>query len=500
MRRLIFVFSFLALSSPGALPPDAQAYLAKLPQKKVTLDLVLAKAIESSDSFRAVLAAEPALAAPRLQARAPLDVRLYTKASHLEDRREPQNAFMPNNQITTAFAVGASTYFPTGTGLSAELGHGSTALRFPTIPGSDFFETRGTVTVTQNLWKDGFGYATRKGVEAGELSSQAQAMELQETLEDWTLGIVQVFYGAWLAQAQAKTALSNVDRRERLVKNTQLRVNRGTAETPDLLQVQNARLNAEVQKDQAAQMLGQRWRELRTAIKLPETLNNLDPIDVPIALDDPASSMLGLCGSSSKLNAAPKDSTTTRKADLQQKAAESLLARAKNVLAPSIELSAGVFSNGIDAARSPTFGEAFRRDHPGWSLGATVSLPLGQYAEEAAARVAFADQARSEAVASLARDQLQLDWVTHCLNLHRLKDARNRFETAFQNQTRRVKLENTRFGVGRGTTFAVVQAEDDATAAEMALLNAEAEFRMAAWRVRRLAQGFENYFKKGQAK
>lgn len=495
MRRLAFVFFLWSLSSPGALSPEAREYLEKLPQKKVTLELVLARAVESSDSYRSVMASVPAIDSARLQARAPLDIRLYTKANHLEDRREPQNAFMPNNQITTAFAVGAATYFPTGTGLSAEIGHGKTALRFPTIPGSDFFETRGTVTLTQNLWKDGFGYATRKGVAAGEAASEAQEQALKETLEDWTLGIVQVFYGAWLAQAQAKTAIANVSRRERLVKNTQLRVNRGTSETPDLLQVQNALLSSEVQRDQAAEVLGNRWRELRAAIKLPENLIDIDPIDIPIALDDPGAAMLEACGPRVKLNPAPKESAATRKTELQKRSAELTEDRARNSLAPSLEVQAGIFSNGIDFSRGTTFGEAFRREHPGWSLGATLSLPLGRYAEEAVARTAFADRARAEAQDSIARDQLQLDWTSHCLNLHRLKDARDRFGTAFKNQDRRVKLENDRFGVGRGTTFAVVQAEDDATTAEMALLSAEAEFRLAAWRVRRLAQGFDSYFK-----
>lgn len=497
VRASVFILCLMFGRAEAALSPEAKAFLEKIPGKKVTLDLVLLRAIESSDSFRAVAANAATIENPLLRAKAPLDFKLYTKAQHTEDRREPSNPFSFNSLNSTQFTLGASTYLPTGTALAAELSHGSTSLIFPTIPRNDFFETKGSLTLSQNLWKDGLGRATRLGLEAGELSRDAGRLNHVESIENWTLELVQVYYGAWLAQEQAKAALENIERRKRLVATTKVRVNRGTAEAADLLQVENALLNAEVQRDQALQTLGNRWRELRAAIKLPENLADVDPIDIPIALDEPVKEMAEACGPREALRASPDNSVATEKAALQSKAAQLAEARARNLAAPSLELQGSVMANGIDPSnRGTTLSEMVDYQHPAWGVGVNFTLPLRRFEEEAGARQAVADRIRAEAMASQARDTLKLQWTQYCLDLYRLNEARARYEEAFQNQARRVQLESTRFNVGRGSTFAIVQAGDDATNTELSLLSSEAELRLAAWRVRRLSQGFRTYYQK----
>ena len=81
----------------AALPPEARKFLDRLPEKKVTLDLILAKAIQSSDSFRLVLSAVPLIEVPRLQALAPTGVQLNWKLEYKDDKRETQNAFSPSS-------------------------------------------------------------------------------------------------------------------------------------------------------------------------------------------------------------------------------------------------------------------------------------------------------------------------------------------------------------------------------------------------------------------
>ncbi|MCB0403990.1 MAG: TolC family protein [Bdellovibrionales bacterium] len=486
--------SLCAAPAWAALPKDAQDLLRTLPQNAVTLDVVLGRAMKSSDSFEAVKSLYPRIEAPALSALAALDWKLNFEVSKLEDRREATNAFAPRRNNTFGGKIGASKYFLSGTSLALEVTDGRTELDFPTISIAPFVEAKSSITLAQNLWKDSFGYATRRTAESGELQKKSLEHQFEDSIDDWALELTQVFYQAWLAQARAVASADSVKRREKLVHVTRTKMKRGTAERPDVLQVESFLLSDQSQKRTADLELGNRWRDLVVALKLNEEwLTTVDPIEIPIRLDSPMIAARDDCGPPSKLAPLPAPSTKVRSANLEAQAAALTAEAAENSAAPALQVFGTVYANGVDSNGSNALGEMLGFKNPGFLVGLSFSMPLSQYAERAAARQAISNQMLAEARASIAKDQFKLGWMKACLDLNRLEHHYTLKKQAYENQSERARLEERRFAIGRVNTLAVVQSEDDATRAELELREAEIQRRMAAWQVRRLQGKIKPY-------
>ena len=94
VKKILFVgfFSLSALSSQAALPPDAVAMLNTFPGKSISLELVLSRAIQSSDSYRALESSLTAIEVPYLQSLAALDTNLTFSGNYLNDSNESSNS------------------------------------------------------------------------------------------------------------------------------------------------------------------------------------------------------------------------------------------------------------------------------------------------------------------------------------------------------------------------------------------------------------------------
>lgn len=431
-----------------------------------------------------------------MQANAPFDTRLRGRVARDLNQNEPQNPFAPTRLYSTSGSVGATSYFQTGTLAAVELAAGKTNQLIPiaTTPSLQFHETRGAFTLTQNLWNDAFGYGSRRQLKAGSLSTEAARLGFEDAIEEWTLQIIGVYYDAWLAQAQAKVADTSVQYRERLVEITSVKARRGTAEQPDFLQTKSALMNARVQRAQAEQALGDKWRNLVTSLKLPPEWINIDPKELPIELDNQFEESLRLCSEANVAKFAPQETLRTRQYKLRAEAAELLAEKAKNAVTPDIELFGQLVTNGVDRQQLGTaFTETRLVQHPAWSFGLNFSYPLGQNAERAAAHQAVAELDRAQAEASEEASNLKLAWINSCANLRQLTLSNKLLREAYESQTRRARLEEERFRIGRTTTLSVIQAADDANAAQWTLNVNEANRRLAAWEVRRLSLGLKPY-------
>ncbi len=425
---------------------------------------------------------------PYLEANLPLETQVFFKAGRSEDRQEPRLSFLPNRQDSTNFSIGAQRGFSTGTSVSLELSHGSTEQGTLSSSSNSFYETRGILKLQQRLWRDVFGYGTRRALSAGALLTQGRTLGYLESVETGVMELVHLYYGAWLAQAECRAAASNLRRRHRLLLATQIKQARGTAESPDMLQVQSAHLQAQVQIEKSNQILDERWRELVTTLKLPEKWLSIDPKEIPVDLDLPMDEAMKNC-----TDRTIQESTSEKRSSILAEASNLQLERAENLLKPNLDLDLSLFSNGIDGRTGPSIEETGRRDHPGWSLGITLSLPLEGFAEKAALHTAIADQIKASAELSIQRKRTQLEWVNLCSNLNRLHKNYALLEEAFKNQIERERLEEKRFVLGRVQTLFVIQAGDDATSAELAFRNSEVELRLVAWQMRKLLGRIPRY-------
>ena len=486
----------------GALPPEAQALLDSLPKKSLTLDLVLSRAVGASDSFRAISAEKIRTEVSALRAKALLDYQFSLEGSLLDNQNEVISPFQPSRTKVSQATLGVSTLFESGTRLAAEVGHGFTSLGFTVPPGNpdpsvSVHQTTASLSVVQSLWKDFLGYATRRAIEAGALATQSAEFAFDESIEQWTLDLVEVYYNAWLAKSRAQASDTGVSRQTRLARITNVRAKRGTAERPDVIQVQSTLTQSKLQKNLSQENLNRVWRNLIISLKLPVEWIEIDPMLIPIELEDPTPEALAACGPASQPNPPPKETSSTEKAKHMAEAAKLSAERAESNANPDLTLSAALNANGLNpTGPGPTWGEAFRAEHPSWTVAVALKFPLGFSAQEAEMRSAQADLIRAEAMASDATSRLQVNWMNECAQLRRLNERVELLTETFRQQEVRAKLEERRFQVGRSQALQVIQADADTIQTELSLREAEVEVRMSAWRVRRMKGLVKPYLEK----
>jgi outer membrane protein TolC len=146
-------------------------------------------------------------------------------------------------------------------------------------------------------------------------------------------------------------------------------------------------------------------------------------------------------------------------------------------------LRTGGFPGSITGTRDRSFadalGQAFTPDYPTWSVGVTVSYPLGHSYEEASA--ARAEVERKQAAARIA--SLRLDVAESVRQAaRRIRSAAERIDAARAGVTlaeQRFSDENRRYGAGLSTTFLVTQAQRDLLQAQVTVLQTTLEYQSA---------------------
>ncbi len=121
----------------------------------------------------------------------------------------------------------------------------------------------------------------------------------------------------------------------------------------------------------------------------------------------------------------------------------------------------------------------FAHDYATWSLGLTVSYPLGRSYEDAA--LARATVARRQAAQRLASLQLEAAEAVRKA-VRQVHSTAQRIEAARAGVTlaeQRVDTEERRYEVGLSTSFLVTQAQRDLVQAQVTQLQATLDHQMA---------------------
>jgi outer membrane protein TolC len=460
-----------------------------LPEKALTVDLILSRAMQRSNSFKQVQSELYKAPVNEYNAESAFDTKLEVSQNWLRDDNESSNTQSPDRTKSDLTSISLSRYFTTGTAVQFQYSEGHNDIGFPAgsfISIDPYYESKATLKLSQNLWADSFGYASRRGLKAAQLSTQAQKYKFQNEMEQWALGIVDLFYSAWHSQSQVLAARAGLKRRERLLSSTKLKLNRGTAETPDFLQVESAFLLSRANQMEAEKKLDDQWRNLIISLRLPGEWMAIDAIIVPMKMDNVMEKGEKLCKEFRIKGVPDLPSATVKSA---QAASESSLLnweKAQNERWPELKLEAQVFPNGIDNNNQTSREEAFNQDNPGWAVGLKFIMPLGRNDRKAKISSAMSDKMLYEAVQSDAKDNISLGWLNECANLERLKLTLVDADKAFKNQSRRADLEERRFSLGRSNTLNVIQAGDDATQSELFLRTTEVQIRQSAWKILKL--------------
>jgi outer membrane protein TolC len=136
----------------------------------------------------------------------------------------------------------------------------------------------------------------------------------------------------------------------------------------------------------------------------------------------------------------------------------------------------GVVTGTRDRSFGDALGQAFSTDYPTWSLGVTVSYPLGHSYEEASlARAQIERQQAAQRIASLRLQAAE----TVRQGARQVRSTAERVDAARAGASlaqQRLDAEQRRYDVGLSTTFLVTQAQRDLLQAQVNLLQTTLDY------------------------
>ncbi len=462
----------------GSFVQDA---INQLPDRAVTLDFVISKAIESSDSFRAIKANQRQVQSPALLGLSTYDPLLSAGISWLDDGSEPTQPFMPSGIESLTQELSLMGQTPLGQSLQLSISQQKNKYSFTTIAPTEFQRARLEAQIRQNLWRNFLGAGSRAFYRAGQEGSEALQASVINEAEKWLLQFVELFHSAWLAQRRHQSAQGSLERRLNLKKVVDRRVARGSGLQNDALQVQSAVLAAEVEASRAHLSLQELWRALVIGLSLPPELLKVDPAVIPMKLDESFGRAQKACDLQSPEQVASQNSESrlfeSRSLSKQSEAqAKSQMSRF------SLDAYAGLWASNNEDSLKDSFRDSLKFEHPGWVIGGELKIPLMRAKERAESEMAVAESLSAKAMASLKKSEIVVRWLNDCEGLKASRNHRDQLKRAHEMQSQREVLERKRFELGDTSVYSVVQAADDRSFSEMAYEAAEAELRNRAWK------------------
>lgn len=455
--------------------------VSRLPDQKLSLDLVLAKAMSSSESFRAVRAQGLAIDVERLQAESAFATQVF--ATGMQTKNENTQASLFDPRETTSVSVGANKFFASGTQLGLEIVDNRAKLQ-PLNTFQPPNTTTAKLSLQQSLWKDSFGYMSRRNLDSGEAGSRAAKQAVTRAVQDWTLALAKTYYGALLSRSQMLNAKEGLARRERLAKATRLKQNRGTAERPDVLQVESSLMQAKADFDQAAQDLQQIWRSLVYNLNLPKHWSEVPAENVPLVHDRIAESVILMCKDGSGLSRVLENSPELLYLKANYEKSVNAALAANNAYAPDVRLIGNIGSSGALGDFDARFDDAVDGTNVEWGVGLKVNMPLSWDAEKANLKAQTSIASQDEANYKRVKSDLEGRFANQCSNLKTLLSNRDLLEKSVQALSERAQLEEKRFSVGRVSTFNVILAGDELSQAHLKLSANLLALYSAAWEIK----------------
>ena len=349
---------------------------------------------------------------------------------------------------------------------------------------------------SQPLLKDRQIDSSRRQYTVAKRNQQSSELQFREAVVQTVAAVKQAYWTAKAANANVTVQQRSLELAEELARQNRIRVDAGQIPPLDLVQAEAEVAQRRENLIQARATAGDAEDHLRRLIMDPADTAfwsaSLDPMDsppTPAALPDADAAVAKAMGERLDLARAANDRENT----------QTEVAYLGNQRLPDVRLEAlyrgsglggtqlvrnGGFPGTVTDIRQRSFGaalgQAFTTDYPTWSLGVSVSYPLGRSTEEAG--LARATIEREQAARRLS--SLRLDAAEAIRRAARqVSSSSERVEAARASATlaeRRLADEQRRFEVGLSTTFLVTQAQRDLLQAQVSLLQTSLDYQSAA--------------------
>jgi outer membrane protein TolC len=348
---------------------------------------------------------------------------------------------------------------------------------------------------SQPLLKDRTIDASRRQYIVSKRDRDNSELQLREAVVQTVAGVKQAYWTLEAARANIGVQQQSLDLAEELVRQNRIRVDAGQAPPLDLVQAQAEVAQRREGLIQARATADDAEDRLRRLIMDPTDASfwavRLDPVDAPPApgaLPDTEAAVTKALDGRLDLARAGNDLENAR----------TNVAFFGNQRLPDIRLEAsyrgsglggtqllrtGDFPGIITGSRATSFadalGQAFGANYPTWSLGVTVSYPVGRSYEEASlARAEVERQQAAQRIASLRLDTAE----TVRRAARQVRSSAERVDAARASATlaeQRYHDEQRRYEVGLSTTFLVTQAQRDLLQARVNLLQTTLDYESA---------------------
>ena len=447
------IFAIIILGSSLAQALSLEQYLDQARQKNP-----LFKAYEMS-----VEAAENKIQSAGLDL-SPILTATYMKAT---DKSLPSQ-IAPERDMSQ-YSIGLAKKFITGT--SVKLQGDLYDFKNPgtAFPGFDLYSTGALgVQVSQSLWKDSFGYATRAKLQREKSAAQIEKTAAEIQRRAYLIQMESDFWDYVVASEDVKLKKENFDRADKLQKWTANRVSNGISDKADLMNIKALTSLRQVQYQTALE-------DLKTAeVKIRENLGLTADQATPIIDTKMSQERNYIKELSAKKNILSLESEVAR---LESLTKQSVSEEVVDQLRPDLSVFGSYATTSYNRDRGDAISDATKDDHPKTSVGVQFSWVIENDSKSGLRESSLKDALASKYKAERKIKDSQNSWAELLRKYQVTQQNVKTLEDVAQFQRERSKVEQDKFLKGRTVTANVVTAETDAAEAEVNLLKAKSGLR-----------------------
>jgi outer membrane protein TolC len=389
---------------------------------------------------------------------------LYSQAT---DKSLPST--IADERDTNTYSLGVSKKFSTGTAVSVFANTYDYKFKQPVIAGyADYYKGGVGISLTQSLWKDSFGAATRLRQTRESIVNEYETLGLELQRRSTLVQIESDYWDYLVAQENFKLKEDNLERVKKLQTWTSNRVYNGISDDSDLLQIKALVGIRELNMATAADDLKSREAKVRENLNLADS-DPLPPFTSDLTQPRPYFESLVQKKNVTQISTY----LTSLDAKIKKTAAEETV----DALRPDLSLTGQYSTSSYALDRTEMQNNLGKTDRPVTYIGVNFSWLFGSDAKSAQLSSSKKEAMASQYRAEQAKVAGENAWAEYLRKYELTRQNVLTLEKIAKFQKDRVKSEQTKFSKGRTITTNVVNAEIDSAEADVSYLTAKSTLR-----------------------
>ena len=333
------------------------------------------------------------------------------------------------------------------------------------------YESFAGLRLTQPLLKDAGTAVQYAGLRVARADRKLAALAWRLKVSQVVAAIAKNYYDVAFSAGDTGIKRQNIQRARELEDINRKRMDKGVG---SLIDVQQATVAASVREEE---LISSEYSEKEKAnLLLRDLITDLNVESIPrinvshqFTANVPSLSRTGL------LRQAYENRVEYLQAKQQLEKQDIKIAFAKNQLYPRVDLIGSLGANGLNSTRGSAVGDAFEAATPAWSIGLSITVPLGNQAAKAQMKEVSTEKGQM----LLSFKQLEIDLALQVdTAAARIETSQKRLGTTRNSITASqatLEAELKRLEQGVGVSFNILEAQRDVGGAESRELAAKAD-------------------------